>query len=162
MLKPALVLLFLSFLTELSSQSVSRQSINCLGQSTHIDGGIVSETVGQPYSTQVFRDLNIFLNPGFQQKMIAFIREGEIRDNLQIQLYPNPVSEELHLVTSSAFPGAKIEIIDINGNVVFLSEQDILPDNIIHLGHLTSGIYTIRVWEEKTGKSYNARIIVIK
>lgn len=161
--KPLLILVFLIFLfPELYSQSLLRQNINCFGSSNQIDGGIVSETVGQAYFTNGFTDADIYLNPGFQQRMTAFIREGEIWVDMQIQLYPNPVSEELHLVSSEAIEDARIEILDINGKVIFQSEQDICLDMIIHLGHFADGLYNLRITDEEMRKFYNSRIIIIK
>lgn len=162
-LKYFLIPVFLcSCFIELSSQSVIRQSISCFGKSNKIEGGLISETVGQVYFTNTFKDKDTWLNPGFQQRMTSFLRKEDLRDELQLQLYPNPVVRELNIVSNEEIKNARIEIIDITGKVIFLSEQDLLSHAVLDMEHYTDGVYHIRIWDKTMRKSYHSRIFIIK
>lgn len=162
-LKPFVLLLLVCLpLAQLSSQTILRQSISCLGSSSQIHGGIISETVGQAYFTRAHFDSEIQLTPGFQQRLFAFIPETSSPDGMQVLLYPNPVSEELHLLPEDAIEDARIEIIDINGKVICQLEKDLSTEISIDLGHLAGGIYQIRIMDLQQKKVFNSRIIINK
>ena len=150
------------FSADLYSQSIIRQSINSFGKSNQTEGGLICETVGQAYFTMVSMESDILLHPGFQQKMTSFLKGGEAWGDLQINLFPNPVSEELYLNTNEAIENAKIEIFDIQGKVVLLVEHDKLSEMIFHLGEFSDGLYTIKITDIKRRKSFNSRIIILK
>ena len=85
------------------------------------------------------------LNQGFCQQnyqTVTGVNTPTLENDLNI--YPNPVQNELNIVAKTRFD--KITIYDINGKVVFCQKFDNKPINI---SHLLGGIYIIRTFDHK-------------
>ena len=80
---------------------------------------------------------------------------NEIKSNHDITVFPNPVSNELHLINLDL--QSKIKIIDVSGRKYDVKTiQNLEQDSIkIDLSHLKSGTYIIQILSEKgTTKSF--------
>ncbi|NBV58007.1 MAG: T9SS C-terminal target domain-containing protein, partial [Bacteroidetes bacterium] len=85
-------------------------------------------------------------------------RGNEIKSNHDITLFPNPVSNELHLINLDL--QSKIKIIDVSGRKYDVKTiQNLEQHSIkIDLSHLKSGTYIIQILSEK-GKTKSFKIM---
>ncbi len=81
-----------------------------------------------------------------------------ITDNTEISVFPNPVSDELTILTNG-FSFDKVEIIDVTGKIVLSNSVDRDQEHHIKL-NLSNGIYIVKISDEK--QFYLKRIIVDK
>jgi len=65
------------------------------------------------------------------------------RINDKIKIYPNPVSTELYIDQTSNKVD-KVELLNIQGQV--LLSQTMFDTNLVHIGHLPSGNYLVRMY----------------
>ena len=73
-----------------------------------------------------------------------------------VSVYPNPASSILTIQNSSNTTALKVEMLDMNGRVV-LVENDVFKNSskanlVIH--HLNKGIYTLRIYDESSQKTF--------
>ena len=90
-----------------------------------------------------------------ETSLSIYDRGNEIKSNHDITLFPNPVSNELHLINLDL--QSKIKIIDVSGRKYDVKTiQNLEQDSIkIDLSHLKSGTYIIQILSEKgTTKSF--------
>nr|AIA91524.1 CAZy families PL1 protein [uncultured Flavobacteriaceae bacterium] len=71
-----------------------------------------------------------------------------------IQLYPNPVTENIHIKSKEEIQ--KVEIYSTSGNLVF--SQNMNNKSIVNVEHLTNGIYLIKITDQK-GVAKTAKFI---
>ena len=90
-----------------------------------------------------------------ETSLSIYDRGNEIKSNHDITLFPNPVSNELHLINLDL--QSKIKIIDVSGRKYDVKTiQNLEQHSIkIDLSHLKSGTYIIQIHSEKgTTKSF--------
>jgi pectate lyase len=75
-----------------------------------------------------------------------------IRD-AQIRIYPNPVNDQIHVLTDS--PIKRITLFNLTGAMIIQAEGN--NAGILDVGHLNSGTYLIRT--QTTERIYNQKII---
>lgn len=61
-------------------------------------------------------------------------------DKLEFKLYPNPVRNELRIMTNTDITGAQIRVFDVTGRLMLVTRQ---ATNSIDVSHLVPGIYTL-------------------
>ena len=77
----------------------------------------------------------------------------DITSDKKITIYPVPVKDELYLSTENPESILKIEIIDMNGRILF-SQSTITNNNTqLDTSSLTDGMYIFRVFEKNTLKT---------
>ncbi|MFT5823329.1 MAG: spore germination protein [Crocinitomix sp.] len=77
----------------------------------------------------------------------GFTELPDIADNIQIELFPNPATDELHLIVPEIIIITSYSIIDISGKTVFYSNSF---NSTIAIEHLEKGSYVLRL---KVGSS---------
>lgn len=75
--------------------------------------------------------------------------------DLQASIYPNPVSEQLHISSDLITPGYNYEIIDVTGKIVDRGEA--LPT--IDVKNLPKGSYEIIFVQNQTSKNYHCSFV---
>lgn len=142
------------FLNETAdAQSVKRQVISAMGSSA-INKSQVSFTVGQPYSTNVFKVEEFSFRPGFQQ---AEQKEEKIVERIPFNFnaYPNPANQSFSIGHDSNKDISEVKIYSINGS----SFYDIAGSNVqkIDCSNWEEGLYIISVTDE-TGSISTSKI----
>jgi hypothetical protein len=80
------------------------------------------------------------------------------KDNF-MSVYPNPSDGQLNIRVKNFVGEVNIQIIDINGRVVYRVENENFSSLLkLNLNHLASGIYILKVSGE--GLSYTEKIIL--
>jgi len=65
-----------------------------------------------------------------------------------VQIYPNPVDSELKIQTTDGLTIFHATLSDLNGRIVL--SQQIIGFDIIHTGHLSNGLYILKLENEET------------
>lgn len=65
-------------------------------------------------------------------------------DNVAIELYPNPASDQLHLHSAKPM-NARLDIIDAMGKTVYSRQLATEPDLVIDISAYTKGLYFVRL-----------------
>jgi Secretion system C-terminal sorting domain len=71
----------------------------------------------------------------------------------EVKVYPNPTSQQLHILSDAVPVWDKIEVLDITGRVM----KTVKNNNELTLEHLASGVYVLRLW--KDGSFYTQRVV---
>jgi V8-like Glu-specific endopeptidase len=80
---------------------------------------------------------------------------NEVKDELQMKIYPNPVKDFLYFTVEGVSDnlGLKIEFIDVTGKLIYsqlTSKENFDNANAINVAHLAQGIYIVRVTTNET------------
>ena len=79
-------------------------------------------------------------------------------ENNKLQLYPNPVSNELNLHLEETLTNYKVGIYNLLGSLVFESSNQSNSNNTINVCELNSGIYFVKIIDAEN-KVYQKRLI---
>jgi hypothetical protein len=131
-------------------------SVNDSVYTTNIDGStLVSLTMGF-HSYTVSKDgyvektdwVEISNDTTISILLTELITNVESHNYNSVEIYPNPVEEELHIYTSGSL-GNRYSILNFLGQIV-ISGTLKQNSNTIDLKSLKSGIYLVKVYDEKT------------
>jgi polyhydroxybutyrate depolymerase len=100
------------------------------------------------YTTEIWR---FFL--GVQPQLATSIRENDFSE---LNIYPNPTNGIVNLNMPEQLNYAQLQVFDNVGRLV--SEAAISPSGIIDFSFLTSGIYHLRVFDDKA--KYACRLVI--
>lgn len=84
----------------------------------------------------------------------ASVAEG---DGNLISVYPNPVSDELHVNVGADIDRAQIEIIDMHGKVAY--REEVHSNSFVLSFDLSNGVYLLRL-QVPEGTIYNKKLVV--
>lgn len=81
-----------------------------------------------------------------------FASSYEVDGNITYQIYPNPVSDVLYIANPQTKKIESLEILDVNGKVVFTLKNDIPERQVIaiSISNLPPGIHYLKITDEKT------------
>jgi len=82
--------------------------------------------------------------------------DGELANNMDLAVFPNPVNDYL-VIRSESIKDATITITDLLGKPVIRKQENLSNRIIIHVGHLRAGIYILTV--DNNGSRINKRIV---
>lgn len=117
-------------------------------------GNPLPDPFGENNAIKAFEDLWFYSNPIFiEKKNPASVTE---QTNAKMTIHPNPASNEL--LISGLNNISKVELSDLNGRSVFVSE--VSNTNKVNLSNMDNGVYVIHV--QADGKSYQEKVIVKK
>jgi|LakMenEpi03Aug12_release.lakeMendotaPanAssembly.Ray.scaffolds.fasta_scaffold69435_3 hypothetical protein len=128
-MKIILVILFVLFSAHIKAQSLTPTVVSSTGNFKVTGGYSLSSTVGEPITTTV-TSANYILTQGFQQQSLKGVSVQEIQtENLNINVFPNPATEEVHvLILSPRASNTQVKMFDIIGREI------IVPTTIINEG----------------------------
>jgi hypothetical protein len=75
---------------------------------------------------------------------------------IDVSVYPNPASSILTIQNSSNTTSLKVEMLDMNGRIVLVKNEvfnNSMKANLV-IDHLNKGIYTLRIYDEKSQKLF--------
>ena len=87
----------------------------------------------------------IFVNPEYNDCDMPYSVEDNIASN-EVSVYPNPASEIVNILNNNNLNISSVEIIDLIGRTVLLSEK---AENI-NISELPEGQYFVRITGETT------------
>ncbi|MBU6204360.1 MAG: T9SS type A sorting domain-containing protein [Bacteroidetes bacterium] len=147
------VILFVLFSAHIRAQSLTPTVVSSTGNFKVTGGYSLSSTVGEPITTTV-TSANYILTQGFQQQSLKGVSVQEIQtENLNINVFPNPAAEEVHvLILSPRASNTQVKMFDIIGREI------IVPTTIINegtqkqftlnLNSLSASMYFISVYDQ--------------
>lgn len=132
-----------SFLMDQQAQSVGVQSelITIAGSNGHVS--YFTDQVGQDSILDRSREF-----------LYDIVCAGSLNlsenhtENSNFELYPNPVSEILHISTPNYYDPYSLEIIDMQGRQVYL-RNNLKMNTDINLSHLERGAYFVRIQSDE-------------
>jgi hypothetical protein len=138
--------LSLSFLLISGISSFGQSNTVSAGGNAEGSNGSVSYSVGQVfYVTAEGENGNV--NQGVQQPYDAEIITGVERKDIRAVIYPNPTFGQIQLqFDSDLYSNCRAELIDGSGKLIAAQDQ-LSSQNTFSLEMLTSGIYTLSVYQ---------------
>ncbi|MBS3777616.1 MAG: T9SS type A sorting domain-containing protein [Bacteroidales bacterium] len=165
------LLILLSFFSfTVRGQAIARQSIGSYGAGGSIEGAAFSQTVGQPYSTGIYADNVVGINPGFQQSGLLLNqtkgkeeqkeKTATNKDYKDLKVYPNPASSDLYIDTH--MEQGDLKIFDMQGRKI-LDKRITDPYSYpVNCSDWNSGLYMIKVYDKSTDTHYRAKVLISK
>jgi hypothetical protein len=152
MLKNYLIPLSFVFLfcsIETKAQSISPQSINSNGKKMNQSNGSLSFTVGELVVLTHTDNQGNSLSNGFSSNAtLSTLSVEEVSiSNLNINVYPNPSSEVIHIDFQNTIESdLSIELIDLKGQVIETERPEIESKTIkLNVSFLPTGSYFLRL-----------------
>lgn len=131
----------------------------CFTTASGSGSGILYATYLQN-DTQAERTANITLTDGQNTVNVQVVQQPmsvgmEVISSEDVQLYPNPAVDVLHLRLGSDFEGSKLEVLSMTGAVLMEASNE---ERFINLTGLGSGSYLLKI--TNNGKIHYKRFIV--
>ncbi|HYX06623.1 MAG TPA: T9SS type A sorting domain-containing protein [Bacteroidales bacterium] len=161
-------LLFISlsglFLVSMQAQGVKRQSIGCYGTAgVSVGGALISQTIGQPFSTNIDEENGLLIIPGYQQPQRYDLAINDAAEKYEeLRIYPIPASTIINILPSFKFEDAYLKITDISGKEKLNIR---IPDGsryVVDCSGWDSGIYFISVYNHSKEEQYQSKVIITK
>ena len=155
-----LLLLLIAVSQNAISQKIIRQSIGCLGSSYNSGKTyIIQQTIGQPSNTTTFYYGKSCVRQGFLQPLNIANTTLSTDDNINLTVFPNPVSDNLTIEISGSDKTFTFNVTDILGKTILTSEINESNEQIINTSGWNKGIYFINIY---SGKNLQAVKKIIK
>jgi hypothetical protein len=155
MARLSLILILLTLIVKSFSQTVSRNVIASAGNSVTVNGYTISSTIGQiPFQTM--SDDAYSLTQGFEQPNIKLhIPVGEF-----VQVFPNPVMDNLYLIFSlNVQKDFIISIFSLNGSEIQTIQACKVQNGVpysINFSLFPNGMYLLHIYDNSAEKKlYN-------
>ncbi len=137
-----LVVFLFTLAISAKSQELSSNVLCSAGETFAAQGNTLEFVLGE-IATESYTTQGQILTQGFLQgKQGGTSVDESILKHMDIAVYPNPATSQV-IVQSREIPD-QVEIINMQGNTVFVSEHP-QKSLTINISSLPSGIYTIRV-----------------
>lgn len=129
------------------SQTVSPEVIASAGAHFAIPNMQMSWTLGETV-TETFSNGSSTFTQGFQQSNISLVGVESLDTNVEIQVYPNPISDFLTVTVSANALNSKMLLIDGSGKTVFTGTVGEL-DFKIDFSAYAKGMYYLNFTNEQ-------------
>lgn len=136
---------FLSILFVVTVKAQQQKVISSSGGNLKSSNYSVSFTLGEPV-IKTFGQNNLLITQGFQQSKLVVTAISQIKNlSINIQAYPNPVSNYLHLVSSEKLsPGSSYQLYNMNGACITEKKlEDLVTE--VEFQSLVSATYFLKV-----------------
>jgi len=143
------------------AQTIIRQSIGSFGTSTHTEGMLLSQTVGQPYFTSGFYSGEVNIRPGFQQPSNFSLELVNSTFNLTLNVYPNPAVHSITIVSPEVIKVGQLLVLDINGRLILKETINDLKSYKMNCEEWSNGFYTITLSDSQKHR-YTSNLIISK
>lgn len=162
-LNKALIVIVLLFVTfQSKAQSVQRQSIASSGTYMLVNGILIRQTVGQPYSTIAHYGKEISYRPGFQQPSNFSLKLiNSTFSNLSLNVYPNPAAYSVTIESSEVINDALLQAVNMNGKLILNEKVGKLKTHSINCNTWDNGAYFITLYDKQNNK-YSSILIINK
>lgn len=147
-----LFIILLLFPTSAFCQSFNPEIISSSGDSYSQINAKLDVTIGEPIIESCLNS-NVYLTQGFQQGnlFVTQIPENNSNFNEQIEIYPNPTSNEIN-ISSTTEDSILIYLYDLNGKM--LKSEIMQKHLILDLSSYTSGSYLLKFIIDDKSKTY--------
>ena len=153
---PGIFILGLFILQPAKAQSLERQVVSSSGGTFNQDAYVLEFTLGEMMTT-TFEQGNE-LCQGFQQVWAVITAIGDIQNEMEVKVFPNPVIDVLHIEVSAR---SELQIIDLQRRV--LMRHHLEPgDETINLQGLLAGTYFIRCLDIANRKERTFKMIKVE
>lgn len=143
-----LILCFVFSWANVLSQQLSQQVLVSVAGVTSAGAINYSQTIGET-AVEIIGHTGYVFTQGFQQPSIKLMPE-KLPDGNGVNVYPNPVIDDLTIKLFGDIPrNFRIDIINITGTIIISEKLSFIDkfyfEKVIPVGHLTNGLYFIRV-----------------
>ena len=142
------------------SQFVDQFVIGAGGETFTTNAVQLNFTIGEPI-IETYHGNNVRLTQGFQQSMLNITEVVEIGADGDIEVYPNPAQEYIHIeFNGTSQRNRTAQIYDLVGKKIL--EKIIAPDELIkriELDHIKSGQYILIISSEIEGVLNSYKIL---
>ena len=158
MIKNTLIILSLLLSLTAFSQSISKQVIGTVGATYTSDNAIINFSAGEPIvGLMTAEDGSIQLGNGYFPSLDMETLNTEVQElNLDIKLYPNPVTETL-FITHPEYNDFKVSITSMTGQLIYSGIQQ--KDHGFNMNSYPPGIYLVTISPENSERSNTYKII---
>jgi len=118
---------------------------------------IASNEIGEYHFKYVANNVVCIADTAFVQVIVTNCYwNTEAESFADISVYPNPVNNVLNIANPSNISSLKIEVLDINGRIVWAENQELSDgtNTVIEMSYLENGIYTLRVHNEEGQRNF--------
>ena len=153
-----ILLSFLFCSISVTSQTISKQVIGSTGQTSSASNTTISYTLGEVVVGPMLSDDTLIqLGNGYYQSLDLSVLSTETEEiNMQIKVFPNPVTESLY-ISHSTEEIFIVQIIDINGKLVLEKKHN--KNAPIPMQSFELGTYFIKVTSEQNNKTNTYKIV---
>lgn len=147
------LIFFLSFFYNVLT---AQQAISSFGTIQTNGGLILNATMGE-FAIDTKMNANTLLTEGFHQPYLLPTAIKDISDS-EIEIYPNPVIDFIHIVFEEDAKEKQINICDLTGRVLIqkISNQSSIT---LNLGSLIGGLFTLNITDTETKRTQVTKII---
>jgi hypothetical protein len=160
-LKFGFIFLLILILFDSSSAQVAvrKRSTFSMGGAIQNQTGNVQQSIGQSSVIGSFQSGNNYLAQGFIQPGLGYAKIKQVNENqLQGDIYPNPVSDRLYVDFSEEIKSQiVVEVCNVLGKVILTIQFKAIQKIEIDLTMLSNGIYFIKI--KTADKQMTAKLI---
>ena len=146
----------------LFSQSISPTVVASAGTFASVGGNSIAYTVGEPVITTLTGGTNM-ITQGFHQPDHADVYAPVLPGgDLQIEVFPNPVTDILHISIGGAgkMPSA-ISIVDVLGRTLIrisVNEKISFMEQLIDMKKFAAGMYFVRLSDSENETMFSFKV----
>ena len=150
------------FLPNLYSQSADRSVIGTTGESSKTTTMTVNWTLGEPI-IQSQQNSDYHLTQGFQQSDIVVtpVANGAETPEIDISVFPNPVSEILNIQWDQHTSGLEFRMVDLHGKTVRKGKGNQSQQLQLQVSNLAAGTYVLSAVKGDTKPLKTWRIAIV-
>jgi hypothetical protein len=140
-------------------QSFASTVIGSAGENFSSPGGSLSWTLGE-IMTETYTQSTGFMTQGFQQPSIVRITGIEDQTFENINVYPNPVRDDIH-IKATLKGNYSVEIYTLQGTRTLdkvWANHDAVTPTTIDVAYLSAALYLLRITHLPSGKSFYQKI----
>jgi hypothetical protein len=140
------------------SQSISKQVIGSSGLTQTTNQSQIAWTLGEPIvGLMTAEDGSVQLGNGYFPSLDMETLNTEVQElNLDIKLYPNPVTETL-FITHPEYNDFQVNITSMTGKLIYSGIQQ--KDQGFNMDSYPRGIYLVTISPENSARSNTYKII---
>ena len=118
------------------------------GNSQHqIEYSYLDENISPMENTVFYRLKQVDFDGAFEYSDIRIVRFDELENDMQLEAYPNPFSDEVTIMINlSAGENYQIQITDLNGDIIHKEDHNFKSGiHKLDLSQCDSGMYIVEV-----------------
>lgn len=151
----------LFFALDAQAQALIRSTTGSNGSSANIDGITIQQSIGQPYSTSGYYSNEVGYRPGFQQLTNFTLEVLELPVTVSLNMYPNPATYSVNMVSSEVLDNALISVKDISGKLILEESLTDFKTYKMNCESWLNGIYLITLSDRKNNR-HTSKLIINK
>jgi hypothetical protein len=138
------------------AQSLVNEVVSSAGSYSSSASGSLSQTSGEAV-VATLQDGQSMLTQGFQQPFTITVGVQTPEQLGSVQVYPNPVADQLNIDLSEEWSGSTIELFDAAAKLVFTSKSNVGLCRLQFAG-LADGLYELRIISKTEKDCFTSKI----